>query len=468
MFWGKNKELDEAKQHHGSEANNMPHLQPVAAPDNAQLKAYLRDLIDNKLEDLPRADDELTGLLHELAAKMQKQVSADMSRSVQLSIESSETAIFTAHMLSNLREVDEQTQAIAAAAEEMVVTVKEIERYGTGIADQAQEAYAATRAGSQAVQNASINMGSITEAVNKGVQQVNILAEFTDKIGGIAGDIKKIADQTNLLALNATIEAARAGEAGKGFAVVANEVKALAGQTAVSTESISEIIENLQGEMESVLASMQESTQAVESGQDAMRAVDERMAEISEKINTVTENTAQISSTLSEQNQASNEVAQGIAMIASNSGDGVRGIEKINLSMDKVEKLVGEQIAALAVYEVPGKILKLAQSDHVLWKKRLANMVAGREGLNADELADHHSCRLGKWYDSVKDPNFTGDPRFKELLGPHELVHKYGINAVRLYNDGRVKEALSEIAKVEEASKDVLRLLAELEQSMES
>jgi hypothetical protein len=50
--------------------------------------------------------------------------------------------------------------------------------------------------------------------------------------------IGEIAARTNLLALNATIEAARAGDAGKGFAVVASEVKALASQTARSTEEI--------------------------------------------------------------------------------------------------------------------------------------------------------------------------------------------------------------------------------------
>ena len=415
---------------------------------------------------MPSDDDEVTGLVRKLAEKMQLHIMTEMNRCVDLSIEANETAIFSAQMLSNLKEVDIQTQGIAAAAEEMVVTVKEIERYGLSIADQAQEASQVTQSGSEAVRNASDNMENITKAVNQGVKQVNILAEFTEKIGGIAGDIKKIADQTNLLALNATIEAARAGDAGKGFAVVANEVKTLANQTSTSTEEITYIIANLQSEMKNVLDSMENSTKAVQIGQDAITEVHTRMVEINKKINIVTDNTSQISNTLQEQNQASNEVARGIATIASSSSDSVKGIERIVGAMDKVEKLISEQIGGLAEFEVPDKVIKLAKSDHVLWKKRLANMVAGREGLNPDELADHHSCRLGKWYDKVEDPKYLNNPIFQELLKPHELVHKHGIQAVKLYNDQKIKEAIEEVAKVEEASVDVLRLLTELENSV--
>jgi len=68
------------------------------------------------------------------------------------------------------------------------------------------------------------------------------------KIADLSSGITKISEQTNLLALNAAIEAARAGEAGRGFAVVATEVKALAGQSKLSSTQIHEHLAQLQGQ----------------------------------------------------------------------------------------------------------------------------------------------------------------------------------------------------------------------------
>jgi methyl-accepting chemotaxis protein len=116
-------------------------------------------------------------------------------------------------------------QTVAAAAEELSASIREI----------GQQVDHSTRIASQAVGE--------TERTNAAVRSLSAAAQ---KIGAVVNLINQIASQTNLLALNATIEAARAGEAGKGFAVVAGEVKSLATQTARATGEIAQQIADIQ------------------------------------------------------------------------------------------------------------------------------------------------------------------------------------------------------------------------------
>jgi methyl-accepting chemotaxis protein len=83
--------------------------------------------------------------------------------------------------------------------------------------------------------------------------KIKKLSENIHNINNITDVIKSIADQTNLLALNAAIEAARAGEAGKGFSVVADEIRKLAEQSKVSSESIKLLVKSIDMDTELVV-----------------------------------------------------------------------------------------------------------------------------------------------------------------------------------------------------------------------
>ena len=114
---------------------------------------------------------------------------------------------------------------------------------------------------------------------------IDSLTESSSQIGEIINVINDIADQTNLLALNAAIEAARAGEHGRGFAVVADEVRKLAERTGQTTAQITNMISDIQKEIEVTVAAMEQTLPQVEKGLELAGITSELLNEIQAKAN---------------------------------------------------------------------------------------------------------------------------------------------------------------------------------------
>ncbi|WP_068082604.1 methyl-accepting chemotaxis protein [Polycladidibacter stylochi] len=429
----------------------------------------LQALIDGNYQMRIVADDNVAVKINGLAQIQQDFAENTLSNLVNVSIASSETAIKSAHMLHTMKTVSSEANVIAATGEEFSATITEIDNYGRNIAKQAELAHEATKEGGEATASARQCMNEITTAVDNASNQISNLTSLSATINSFLSIIDSIASKTNLLALNATIEAARAGEAGKGFAVVASEVKSLSNQTAKAVEDISQILTDLQKEMTGIETAMALSLSAVQAGDCSIENLSSKIDVISERIFNVSADTTNISEALQQQTIAAAEVSSGIHHIATSCSEAEQDIEEVLNTVDDTEVAVKSELKVLSRLDLPAKVIKLAQSDHVIWIKNLAEMVAGRAGMDHNELNDHNHCRLGKWYNqALNNPNLSGLPPFKNLEAPHALVHQHGITAVQLYNEGKVDEALTEIEKVKAASKEVLSLLRELEQMVQS
>jgi PAS domain S-box-containing protein len=162
----------------------------------------------------------------------------------------------------------------SSAISQVTATIEELDTTATRIAKNAENV--AKIAG-----DTLTGMQEINTKVNDTARKILSLGEKSQSIGNITKLIDDIADQTNLLALNAAIEAARAGEVGRGFAVVAQEVRKLAERSSESTEEIRQVINEIQGETNSTIMSIEGSTKWVKKGLEMVEETVKSAKEIS-------------------------------------------------------------------------------------------------------------------------------------------------------------------------------------------
>lgn len=134
--------------------------------------------------------------------------------------------------------LNDQTQAQAAAVQEIAAGMEELNASVGSNVQAAQHAEKAAANGHELAVDGR-------RAVDQAVTATRAVADKSKDITAIVDTVKEVAFRTNLLALNASVEAARAGEAGRGFAVVAGEVRSLAQQTAEAATMIQRLLTEL-------------------------------------------------------------------------------------------------------------------------------------------------------------------------------------------------------------------------------
>lgn len=411
---------------------------------------------------VPEGEDELTKKLKQLADENERRAETQLARSVGLSVSNNSTVISVAKSARSLTELNEISQALASAMEEMSSSIHEISNTTHHSSEEATHLQNIVHQSMTGSQDAIHAIDAISQSVNHGVEKLEDLADASTQIGEVVGLINNIASQTNLLALNATIEAARAGEAGKGFAVVASEVKNLANQTERATSDINNRIERLRHEMDGITTSMSEGAEAVKNGQEIITSTLKGMEEIDRGVERVTSDMREVASVLEQQQAVTGETSIHANTISEMAQENVKANTRVLDEMDETEALITEQMENLMKHEFKARDLIRAKADHMIWRKKLADMVVGRASLNPNELADHQHCRLGKWYFGDMDEAVRQHPAYGAMNSPHEKVHTLGIAAARAYNDHNLDEALNLVEQIEEPSLLVQKYLDEL------
>ena len=241
---------------------------------------------------------------------------------------------------ASLEESNAGTQEMSAASMTSAQAATDCAEF---IANVTQVAGDATHTVQEAIANMTVLMTKTSESGEK----LQGLVDSVDKISEFIGVITSIAAQTNLLALNAAIEAARAGEAGRGFAVVAESVRKLAEESARASESVRELMTDLQdGARDTKAASDETATllvQTVEKANGAKDSLNEAMSQI-DQANDRIQNIAAVAE---QQAASSREIAQGIDNVTKSTTKILENLAGIKTSMDDTT-IVAERAAKIS------------------------------------------------------------------------------------------------------------------------
>ncbi|WP_166238032.1 methyl-accepting chemotaxis protein [Paenibacillus turpanensis] len=277
----------------------------------------LKAVSNDELGVLSRSVNGMVDNLRGLLSSIQDTAMQVAASSQQLTAGAEQSGQASEHIAESAQTVAEGSERQKGFAERNLTLVSDLSaglqmmaQQSLEMADSMSQTMALTTEGGKTINEVVEKMNEMNEGVTSSAAVVEALGERSVQIGTIVQTISEISRQTNLLALNAAIEAARAGEQGRGFAVVAGEVRKLAEQSSSSAEQIRAVIEAIQIEAESAVASMKKMTDTAAEGITVVRTAGDAFAEIEQSVGDAAELIRGLSAASKEMAASSTEVSE--------------------------------------------------------------------------------------------------------------------------------------------------------------
>jgi methyl-accepting chemotaxis protein len=305
--------------------------------------------IQKSAEDLAASSEEMSATAENSSANME------------------EVSASTEEISASLEEVSAASEEIAASSQQMNASASELVKNmveGNKSAKRTEENATKVQADVEVSQKRAMSVYSDLDVrLKTGIEKAKIVKE----ISNMANQIAAIADQTNLLALNAAIEAARAGEQGKGFAVVAEEVRKLASDSTSTVESIKQLTEQVQENIQGLIDDANELLDYMSSdvNQDYQKFLEtaSQYKRDAELFNEITGGAAQmgeqvlnavdeVTRSISEVTSSINQSAEGANQIAKGTEETSKSMNDVNEASLRLAKMSEELTILISKFKV--------------------------------------------------------------------------------------------------------------------
>lgn len=317
--------------------------------------------------------NDMTKTLKNLITSVQESSEHVASASEELSATTNENSRATEQISSSIQQVaagsEMQVKNIEKAlklASEGARGMQEVSASMNSTLQTAEETNRKAVEGSAMVNHTINHMNQVQNQVQESSRVVHALGNKIKQIEKILQLISDIAEQTNLLALNAAIEAARAGEHGQGFAVVADEVRKLAEESTKATEDISSIIREILAESDNAVQAMGTGTESLSEGIIQVEQTGKSFKEITDKIKTVLEqaqsvaniardvsgNTQQMETMMQEIKTASEEASESAQNVAASTEEQLASIEEISSTSESLSQMAEEVKESISRFKI--------------------------------------------------------------------------------------------------------------------
>ncbi|WP_125152414.1 methyl-accepting chemotaxis protein [Clostridium rectalis] len=311
-------------------------------------------------------------------------------------------------------------------------------------------------------------------------ENIGNLLNIVNNMKEIITGIDQIAAQTNLLALNASIEAARAGDNGKGFVVVAEEVRKLAEDTKDQLKFMEELMNHIESASNKSADSVKYTIESIGKMDEKIDDMTSSFMKTKNSISTVTLSIQSISSNMEEINASTSEVTAVMDSITTNTEDLTQLSEEIFKEADNLDHLsksinnIDDEISNLA--KICGDVSKeklftisneefvetieTAIFTHKKWLNDLKQMVDTMEITPIQ--VDGHKCAFGHFYYAVTPKNQEIKSIWENVGKIHLDFHDIGHYIIQDIKNNNKDGAMNNYNKADKLSSKIISMFEEI------